>query len=403
MWNKKQTVRTSTLPLSQAPAWKCIPHGSAIRIIGLLLTLFLILTACSSSGSDSGNASTVKQGRFTFGPTQGLTYTCKDLSGETDGAGTYEYYENESVSFYVGTQRIGTATGKARITPKDFTDLTDTYPVCIFLLRMDSDQNPINGISIDETLAAQLGQDQEYYPHDICQSLVWQGTTYRIFFDSPSESEDCEPVADETLIHITLENGAIKGFRPLSESGTAKQAEDDGIFSLGETEFDTDPSLANLFLNNFASSGINSFMTYYQDTNQVLDGWYSPFWSLPEPYRNYQRDLSGKFLDSACFTPYTGVYSGSFDGKRYSGNLRLQISLNYFAGCTIRNVYGSTCNGNDISVYGDVSDDETGDIEFEIPEFGLLFIGNDDPEAGILSGSFYDLDDNEAGTFSCKR
>jgi len=371
--------------------------------IVMMIVLALFLTACSGTDSALSDSTTVKQGHFTFGPTQGLTYECKDLSGQTDSTGAYEYYENESVSFYVGNMRIGSATGKARITPKDFTEFTDTAPVCSFLLRADNDQNPINGISINETLASQIGQEQEYYPHDICQGLVWQGTTYRIFFDSPSESEDCDPEANETLIHITLENGAIKGFRPLSESDTSKQTEDDGIFSLEETEFDTDPSLTNLFLNSFASSGINRFMTYCQDTNQVLDGWYSPFWSLPEAYRNYLRDLADKTLYVASFTPYTGIYSGSFEGKGFSGNLRLQITLNYFAGCKVRHVYGSTCNGDDISVYGDVINDETGEIEFEIPEFGLTFIGIVHPDAGTLSGSFYDRDDNQAGTFSCEK
>ncbi|MBF0177320.1 MAG: hypothetical protein HQL63_10825 [Magnetococcales bacterium] len=105
--------------------------------IFLFLTIVGFLGACGGGGDGGGNSgitvdlcssegincpaapSASNTGRFIDAPVQGLSYqtTPGNLSGTTDGNGSFRYNPGDTVTFKVGQVVLGRATGAATITP----------------------------------------------------------------------------------------------------------------------------------------------------------------------------------------------------------------------------------------------------------------------------------------------
>ncbi len=106
---------------------------------------------------------TVASGVFLDSAVQGLTYETTTQSGSTDSNGTFAYQVGETVTFSIGSTVLGSATGKAIITPIDLvpgaTDETHQAVTNLarFLMTLDSDDVAANGLSIPNSAIDAIG------------------------------------------------------------------------------------------------------------------------------------------------------------------------------------------------------------------------------------------------------
>jgi|GEM_PF-146208 len=105
-------------------------------------------------GNDFGPATT---GKFIDSPVKGIFYssapnttTIADLP-LTDATGNFAYLEGQTVSFYFGSFKIGSALGNSIVTLDDLLSSGNAKTnVARLLLTLDEDQNPNNGISLSQ-------------------------------------------------------------------------------------------------------------------------------------------------------------------------------------------------------------------------------------------------------------
>ncbi|MET0985275.1 MAG: hypothetical protein ABW034_07705 [Steroidobacteraceae bacterium] len=122
------------------------------------------LYGCGGGGGDDGGGgtptppvATTATGVFKDSNVAGLSYTSGGQSGVTGTDGSFTYETGKTVTFKVGAVTVGTANGKGVVTPVDLvTGGTSTMPhvqnIVRFLMLMDSDGDPSNGITISQTL-----------------------------------------------------------------------------------------------------------------------------------------------------------------------------------------------------------------------------------------------------------
>lgn len=139
-----------------------------MRMIAFILLCLSVLglSGCGGGGggSDPGVAvdTTSKSkptatGVLLDSKVEGITYISGSVSGVTDANGTFRYETGSTVRFVVGGLVIGEAQGKGVITPVDFVKGGDaSNPTVLnivrFLVTIDSDGNPDNGIQITKTM-----------------------------------------------------------------------------------------------------------------------------------------------------------------------------------------------------------------------------------------------------------
>ncbi len=146
-----------------------------MRHILIVSSLSVFLTACgggSSGGSSSpdgrddyGAATT---GQLIDSPVKGIFYALAPNSTAdanlplTDIAGKFDYLEGQTVSFFLGSLKIGEALGSEFITLDDLIGSENAKTnIARVLLTLDEDSNPDNGISlsslvIDKTLSLDM-------------------------------------------------------------------------------------------------------------------------------------------------------------------------------------------------------------------------------------------------------
>ncbi len=120
-----------------------------------LLTATLLNTGCS--GDDNlifgPQQKTTYSGQFLDSAVANLDYNSPTQSGTTDAKGRFNYLEGELIAFAVGNVALGTAAGQAIVTPINLIpDSNSTTPevqnITRFLLALDQDDDPRNGIAI---------------------------------------------------------------------------------------------------------------------------------------------------------------------------------------------------------------------------------------------------------------
>jgi hypothetical protein len=132
------------------------------RILALIATL--CLSACGSSvnslsgvggGPNFAVLGSLTTGYFRDSNVSGLAYTTATQSGTTDASGSFAYENGEVVTFYVGALTVGAVTGNEVVTPLDLagntvstTSTPTTQNIARFLMLMDNDADPSNGIVI---------------------------------------------------------------------------------------------------------------------------------------------------------------------------------------------------------------------------------------------------------------
>jgi hypothetical protein len=154
--------------------------GRNISFKDLIYILMLAsLAACGGGGDkDSSNPPsppvTASTGVFVDSTVAGLHYETPTLSGTTNSAGEYDFLPGETVTFSIGGIVLGSAAAGPVVTPLTLvsgaTDPTDPVVTNIvrFLLTLDDDGNPDNGISISPaTTTAAVGLSVDFTTPDL--------------------------------------------------------------------------------------------------------------------------------------------------------------------------------------------------------------------------------------------
>ncbi|MCU7830068.1 MAG: hypothetical protein KZQ85_13465 [Candidatus Thiodiazotropha sp. (ex Myrtea sp. 'scaly one' KF741663)] len=119
-----------------------------------LFTLFVlfVLTACGGGGGGTA-ATTTATGVLKDTNVSGVTFASGAQSGTTGTDGSFTYEVGQPVGFNLGNVTLGSATGKSVITPIDLvaggtSTSTEVLNLVRFLLMLDTDGDPSNGITI---------------------------------------------------------------------------------------------------------------------------------------------------------------------------------------------------------------------------------------------------------------
>ncbi|MDO9263162.1 MAG: hypothetical protein Q7U02_04290, partial [Desulfosalsimonadaceae bacterium] len=124
-----------------------------------LLGLF---SGCDGGSSNHSSGDTASVGIFMDSPVGGMNYETPSLRGVTDDNGEFSYNSGETVTFSVGGLPLGSATGKAILTPVDIVPgaMDETDPVVTniarLLLSLDADCDPANGISVSQAIREEM-------------------------------------------------------------------------------------------------------------------------------------------------------------------------------------------------------------------------------------------------------
>ena len=132
---------------------------SLIMSMSALFSLLLGITGCSQGGGGPTvlkPEGTYKTGFFVDSPVEGLQYRSITWSGITDSLGSFLYHDTEEMTFFIGGVVLGSTTAKGIITPDDLYSSsqpnfsTEAINISRFLLSLDEDLNPDNGIKIPQ-------------------------------------------------------------------------------------------------------------------------------------------------------------------------------------------------------------------------------------------------------------
>jgi len=123
----------------------------------VVASLVVSIGACGGGGSGAGGGvPSIATSKFLDSAVQGLTFrTTSGLTGTTGADGSFQHVPNELVTFSVGGANLGTTGGGfgAILTPAELDTYADftrapTLNRVRFLMMLDSDRNPNNGITI---------------------------------------------------------------------------------------------------------------------------------------------------------------------------------------------------------------------------------------------------------------
>ncbi len=146
----------------------CKGNTVTTRMIAFILLGLSVfgLSGCGGGSGGSGPGATTDTtsqskptatGVLLDSKVDGISYISGSVSGVTDANGTFRYEIGSTVRFMIGGLVIGEAQGKDLITPVDFvTGGSVSQPTVLnivrFLVTIDSDGNPDNGIQITTTM-----------------------------------------------------------------------------------------------------------------------------------------------------------------------------------------------------------------------------------------------------------
>ena len=131
--------------------------------------IITLLSACGGGSDDPPNPPvddppnppvTASTGVFVDGVVVGLHYETPTFSGTTNNAGEYDFLPGETVTFSIGGVVLGSTTAGPVVTPLSLvsgaTGPTDPVVTNIvrFLLTLDEDGDPDNGITISAAVTA---------------------------------------------------------------------------------------------------------------------------------------------------------------------------------------------------------------------------------------------------------
>ncbi len=133
--------------------------------LGILFFTLIVIEGCSQGGGGPTilrPEGTYKTGFFIDSTVEGLQYRCITWSGTTDSQGRFFYNDGEEITFSVGGVVLGRTSAKGIITPVDLDNTaqpnfsTEAVNISRFLLSLDEDLTPDNGIKIPQSVTDSL-------------------------------------------------------------------------------------------------------------------------------------------------------------------------------------------------------------------------------------------------------
>jgi hypothetical protein len=129
---------------------------SYLIALSILCSLFLLI-ACGGGGGGGDDTPTTANGVFKDNNISGISYTSGAQSGITDNDGNFVYEVGQQVSFTLGNMTLGSTSGKSVVTPIDLvpggsSGSTEVLNLVRFLLMLDTDGDPDNGITISPAI-----------------------------------------------------------------------------------------------------------------------------------------------------------------------------------------------------------------------------------------------------------
>lgn len=174
----------------------------------LVLAGSILLAGCLDNGSSNDGAATPKDGtapstqptltgKFKDSSTYGLNYSIGDYHSKTNLDGSFSYFtETDIITFSVGGVVLGSAIVGDILTPIDLFEDGSSEDVNVqnivrFLLALDSDNDPSNGINIAEDVAkeAKDWQQIDFTSHDL-ESEISNKITKRLSTLSAADAKD---------------------------------------------------------------------------------------------------------------------------------------------------------------------------------------------------------------------
>jgi hypothetical protein len=127
--------------------------------LNYLWIILVVMLFSSCGGGGGGSDDETLTGVFIDSPVKGLRWVSGGMTGTTDAAGRFQYKSGAKVQFYVGDVLLGEATGNSVVIPVDLVasaqDISNPTVTNIirFLMTLDNDDDPSNGIEITEACA----------------------------------------------------------------------------------------------------------------------------------------------------------------------------------------------------------------------------------------------------------
>lgn len=149
------------------------------RVFPLFTIAFLLFIACSKDeNSENSSSGTELSGVFTDSPVEGVHYETETKSGDTDAEGHYEYVEGETVTFYIGNIKLGSALATGVLSPISIASTADAdiytqevQNIAAFLQTLDEDADPTNGIKINSQVVEAISNTEIDFTNNIIQIL----------------------------------------------------------------------------------------------------------------------------------------------------------------------------------------------------------------------------------------
>ena len=153
----------SALPEMHMPTFGGSAPGARLGLLRqyVIAAAAALLCACSGGGGDSGSGGSqgagVQKGFFRGGDVAGLDFVSGAQKGTTDAAGAYSCETGRQVTFSIGSVTLGQTDCASLAHAAALTDSgLPTDPVALnimrFLMLLDQDQDPENGILISKPL-----------------------------------------------------------------------------------------------------------------------------------------------------------------------------------------------------------------------------------------------------------
>lgn len=373
----------------------------------ILILTAITITACG--GDDDEATPTTASGQFKDSNTSGLSYVSGDQSGVTGADGSFTYEEGNTVTFSVGSVEIGTATGKSVVTPIDLvsggsSDSVEVKNIVRFLVMLDSDGNPSNGINIHPNVQtiADSWSSVDFSDGDL------DGQLGGIISDAASMDGGTHVVPDANTAKLHLEStlrcvhaGAFKGTFTGDDSGifgflvdaltgeVNGAANDNVSLANGEDWVELSGAAVSLdqtagFVAGSSVDGV-TFSGNFTSVNNVSGTWL-------HSSDNASGTYSGSRIGGAVNAKFrfTGLYEGDGEG------------IFAFDVDDSGNVTGISVDMSDTvvtSVTGTVTGDGTLNID-PLPNGVTVTNGVLNTLTGALSGNWQNVSEGAVGTFS---
>ncbi|MES9975851.1 MAG: hypothetical protein ABW094_16460 [Candidatus Thiodiazotropha sp.] len=383
-----------------------------------LVSLFLLLACGGGGGGGDGGSPTptTATGVFKDNNVSGVTYTSGAQSGTTGSDGGFTYEVGQPVSFNLGNVTLGSTTGKSVITPVDLvsggsSSSTEVLNLVRFLLMLDSDADPNNGINISPAVQAiaENWSAVDFTTGNLSSELV------SIISDAASADGTSHTLPNATTARSHLES-TLLCVRAGAYSGTFG-GDDSGPFGVLV-------DASNGLLSGFAYSAFDGLLILsgstavsFDQSASFISGDVSSGATFSGQF-NSPDTLSGNWNLSS--TAESGTFSGNRTGGAANATYRFTGSFTSNAGSPVTSsgLFSFDIDNNDNvtgiahTVYAsDGTQNETVSLTGSISGTSLLaqimdgsvvdatISGTLNRSTGTLSGSWSDADGN-TGTFS---